>query len=66
MMDLVGKLISPGPRGWSRRARHIFILTFPVSFPLWLCAIFLIAIVAMALDLFIPGCRILRDMWREP
>jgi hypothetical protein len=65
-MDLIEKFVWAGPKGWSHRARRIFILTFPVSFPLWLCTIFLLVITALALDLFMSGFRILRDMWKEP
>jgi hypothetical protein len=62
------ELILDGPWTWPRTARRIFLVTLPISLPMWLfvfVAILTIICVGIPLLMFSGVFRLIKDMWNN-
>jgi hypothetical protein len=61
LVNIINAIID-GPLYWERVYRRIFLLTLPISFPLWLLSIVSVLVTFLVFDGII---RFIKDMWNN-
>lgn len=70
IIEIISSVLLDGPSTWPRWARRLFVLTLPISLPLWLslCVVWIIVsiIVGGPYVAAFAVCEKLITLWRDP